>query len=39
LAMMGQIAEEYRLPLVPMDAGNREKLKKTLQSCGLLKRK
>jgi len=38
LAMMGQIAEEYRLPLVPMDGKNREKLRKTLQSCGLLKK-
>ncbi len=37
LAMMGVIAEEYRLPLVPMAAANREKLAKTLQACGVLK--
>jgi len=38
LAMMGLIAEEYRLPLVPMAAANREKLAKTLRACGLLKK-
>jgi len=38
LAMMGLIAEEYRLPLVPMDGRNREKLRKTLRNCGLLKK-
>src|SRR3954466_8255526 len=37
LAMMGQIEEEYRLPLVPMAAKNRETLKATLKKCGLLK--
>lgn len=37
LAMMGVIAEEYRLPLVPMAAANREKLAKTLKACGVLK--
>jgi 4-hydroxy-tetrahydrodipicolinate synthase len=37
LTMMGVIAEEYRLPLVPMAAANREKLAKTLQACGVLK--
>jgi 4-hydroxy-tetrahydrodipicolinate synthase len=37
LAMMGQIEEEYRLPLVPMSAKNRETLKATMKSCGLLK--
>jgi len=37
LAMMGVIAEEYRLPLVPMAAVNREKLAKTLKACGVLK--
>jgi 4-hydroxy-tetrahydrodipicolinate synthase len=37
LAMMGIIAEEYRLPLVPMAAANREKLAKTLKACGVLK--
>lgn len=37
LAMMGIIEEEYRLPLVPMAAANREKLAKTLKACGVLK--
>jgi 4-hydroxy-tetrahydrodipicolinate synthase len=37
LVMMGVIAEEYRLPLVPMAAANREKLGKTLKACGVLK--
>jgi 4-hydroxy-tetrahydrodipicolinate synthase len=37
LAMMGVIEEEYRLPLVPMVAANREKLAKTLKACGVLK--
>lgn len=37
LAMMGQIEEEYRLPLVPMSAKNRETLQATLKNCGLLK--
>jgi 4-hydroxy-tetrahydrodipicolinate synthase len=37
LAMMGLIAEEYRLPLVKMSDANRAKLKATLQACGLLK--
>ena len=37
LAMLGQIQEEYRLPLVPLSAQNRAKLRKTLQACGLLK--
>ncbi|HLX69915.1 MAG TPA: 4-hydroxy-tetrahydrodipicolinate synthase [Verrucomicrobiae bacterium] len=37
LAMMGQIEEEYRLPLVRMSAKNRETLQTTLKSCGLLK--
>jgi 4-hydroxy-tetrahydrodipicolinate synthase len=37
LAMMGQIEEEYRLPLVPMSANNRETLKATMKSCGILK--
>jgi 4-hydroxy-tetrahydrodipicolinate synthase len=35
--MMGLIEEEYRLPLVPMGAANREKLRKTLKACGILK--
>ena len=37
LAMMGQIQEEYRLPLVPMSAKNRETLRATLKACGILK--
>ena len=37
LAMMGLIDEEYRLPLVPMSAGNRDKLRATMKACGLLK--
>jgi 4-hydroxy-tetrahydrodipicolinate synthase len=37
LAMMGLIAEEYRLPLVPMSTVNRAKLKATLKACGILK--
>jgi 4-hydroxy-tetrahydrodipicolinate synthase len=37
LAMMGWIQEEYRLPLAPLHAKNREVLRTTLQRCGLLK--
>jgi 4-hydroxy-tetrahydrodipicolinate synthase len=37
LVMMGQIEEEYRLPLVPMNGKNRETLRATLKNCGLLK--
>jgi len=37
LAMMGLVEEEYRLPLVPMAAANREKLAKTMKACGILK--
>ncbi len=37
LAMLGQIEEEYRLPLVPMSPKNRETLRATLKTCGLLK--
>ena len=37
LAMLGVINEEYRLPLVQMSAKNRETLKATLKSCGVLK--
>jgi 4-hydroxy-tetrahydrodipicolinate synthase len=39
LAMMGQIEEEYRLPLVAMSAKNHELLRATLKSCGVLKSK
>jgi 4-hydroxy-tetrahydrodipicolinate synthase len=37
LAMMGQIEEEYRLPLVPISAKNRETLQATLKASGVLK--
>ena len=37
LAMLGVCEEEYRLPLVPMTAKNRDVLKATLKACGLLK--
>jgi dihydrodipicolinate synthase/N-acetylneuraminate lyase len=33
--MLGQIEEEYRLPLVPMSAKNREQLARTMAACGL----
>ena len=36
LAMMGLIEENYRLPLVRIGAGNRERLAKVLQDAGLL---
>ncbi|HBF14037.1 MAG TPA: 4-hydroxy-tetrahydrodipicolinate synthase [Deltaproteobacteria bacterium] len=36
LAMMGLISEEYRLPLVPMGAVNRERLKKVLEGLGII---
>jgi 4-hydroxy-tetrahydrodipicolinate synthase len=37
LAMLGLMAEEYRLPLVPMTTANRAKLRATLKACGVLK--
>lgn len=37
LAMMGVIAEELRLPLVPLGEKSREQLRKTLRDCGLLR--
>ena len=37
LAMMGMMHEEFRLPLVPMSTKNREVLKATLKTCGVLK--
>jgi 4-hydroxy-tetrahydrodipicolinate synthase len=37
MALLGQIDEEYRLPLVPISAKNRDTLRKTLKECGLLK--
>ena len=36
LAMMGQIEEEYRLPLVPISDKSRATLRATLKQCGLL---
>ena len=36
LSMMGKIQEEFRLPLCPMNEGNREKLKKLLIKQGVL---
>jgi len=38
LAMMGQMKEELRLPLVPMSAANREKLMVTLRNLRLISR-
>jgi 4-hydroxy-tetrahydrodipicolinate synthase len=37
LAMLGEIEEEYRLPLVRMGTKNREALRGVLQACGVLK--
>jgi 4-hydroxy-tetrahydrodipicolinate synthase len=37
LAMLGQIEEEYRLPLAPIAAKNREILRATLKFCGVFK--
>jgi 4-hydroxy-tetrahydrodipicolinate synthase len=37
LAMLGQIEEEYRLPLVKMGEKNRHQLKSAMKACGLLK--
>jgi len=37
LAMLGQVREEYRLPLVSLSPKNRETLQATLKSCGVLK--
>ena len=37
LAMMNMMEEEFRLPLVPMTAKNRDALRKTLKACGALK--
>lgn len=36
LSMMGKIQEEFRLPLCPMSETNKEKLRKTLVSYGIL---
>jgi 4-hydroxy-tetrahydrodipicolinate synthase len=37
LAMLGHIQEDYRLPLVPMSAKNREVLRDSMKACGVLK--
>ena len=37
LTMLGQIKEEYRLPLVAMSADNRQLLRNTMKLCGILK--
>jgi 4-hydroxy-tetrahydrodipicolinate synthase len=37
LAMLGQMEEELRLPLVRMEDKNRELVRRTLQECGVLK--
>ena len=37
LVLLGQIEEEYRLPLVPMSAKNRETLRATMKAVGILK--
>lgn len=37
LAMLGQIEEEYRLPLVKMAEKSRQQLKSTMKACGLLR--
>jgi 4-hydroxy-tetrahydrodipicolinate synthase len=37
LYLMGLVEEEYRLPLVRMSTPNRDKLRKTMKTCGLLK--
>ena len=37
LVILGQIEEEYRLPLVPMSAKNREVLRATMKAVGVLK--
>jgi 4-hydroxy-tetrahydrodipicolinate synthase len=37
LSMMGMMEDEFRLPLVPVSAASREKLRRTLKACGVLK--
>jgi 4-hydroxy-tetrahydrodipicolinate synthase len=37
LAMLGQIGEESRLPMVAMSPANRQVLKATMKACGILK--
>ena len=36
LAMMGQIDENYRLPMVPMKTETRAKLEKIAKDCGVV---
>jgi 4-hydroxy-tetrahydrodipicolinate synthase len=37
LSMMGMMEDEFRLPLVPISSASRDKLRKTLKHCGVLK--
>ena len=37
LAMMGMMEDEFRLPLVPITSASREKLRRTMRACGILK--
>ena len=37
LAMMGQLQEEYRLPICPMSEVNRATLRATLKQCGVIR--
>jgi 4-hydroxy-tetrahydrodipicolinate synthase len=37
LAMMGLMQDDFRLPLVPISAASREKLKRTMRAVGILK--
>ena len=37
MAMLGVCEEQYRLPLVPMQSKNREVLKATLKTCGIVR--
>ena len=37
MAMMGMIEEELRLPMAPMEEGNRNRLEKVMQEYGLIK--
>lgn len=37
LSMMGMMEDEMRLPMTQLGASNREKLRKTLRACGLIR--
>lgn len=37
LSMLGMMDDEFRLPLVPISDASRDKLRKTLKNCGVLK--